>query len=336
MNANLKISGEAGKKLGEARVTTASLGIERPRVRLANMSDDKLTFSQPFQSPQDAGVDQFDLGQKVELWNDEKRVFSGHFLYSEPDDSGDNFTVNRMVIGPWWWMRQTPLTGVVDAEAGTERATLVFPNGDLAGHLLTLLKRAIALGVPIQIGEIAECYDIAQVTLKKKSVGDGLSELMSKLPDGVVEIDHSGTGFPTVNIRRRDSMEAATFKRGVLPLSDVKIRPRIDQQATQVQVTYLSRDEDGKRVISEQIAGASSGALPSRQIVAVSGDELGQLVPDSDDSQEVETSGVASDSTLLAIALARSSEFQTAKENPEGRPRCRPFGHPAGKGRQQR
>ncbi len=310
MMTNYEISGEAGKKLGPARQPLEALGIENPRVRLASLDEDELTFTQTFQSPQDAGVDGFDLGQRVELWRGGRRMFSGWFLHSEPDDSGEGFLVSRKVVGPWWWMRQTPLTGLVD---GKERPSLVFPNGNLSGHLRKLLERAIDLGVPIRIGEIADSYDIPQRTFKQKSVADALGGLMSCLPDGVVEVDHSGAGYPAIHIRRRPGMETVAFRRGEAPLTGVSIRPRLDHRPTQVRITYASRDENGRTVISEQLAGHAGDAFPSRQIVAVSGDDLGQLVPDPDESAEVASSSVSAG--LKDWVLDRSGVFDRARQH---------------------
>ncbi len=287
MSSTYEISGEAGKKLGPARQTLEALGIENPRVRLASLDEDELTFTQTFQSPQDAGVDGFDLGQRVELWHGATRVFSGTYLYSEPDDSGEGFQVSRKVVGPWWWMRQTPLTGEVATTDGsgttTQRAVLVLPTGDLRAHITTLLERAIALGCPVQIGEVAESYEIPQITFRNKSVTDALADLMSRLPDGVVEIDYSATGLPAVNVHRRGSMPARSLERGQPPLVSTAVRPRLELRPREVRVVYSSYDQNNRRILSEQIAGAPGGALPDRQIVASSGDELGRLPDDGID-----------------------------------------------------
>ena len=303
--ANLEISGEEGKKLNASRRSLESLGIEDPRVRLASLAEERLTFRQTFQTPQDALVSSFDEGQVIELWQNGARLFRGTYLYAEPSDDADSFSVTHTVVGPWWWMKETPLTGLVDDGNGgeAERASLLFPNGDLVGHIRTLLERAIALNVPIQIGDIEVCYDIPQITLKKKSIADGLAELMARLPDGVMEADHSGTGLPKVHVHRRGSMAVKTLTRGLPPYAGCNIRPRIEHRPKEVKVTYTERNSStGKPQLAEQIAGTASGKLPDKQLVTVSGDELGSL-PDSGNDIWHPTTGTT------GSALQRRTEF---------------------------
>lgn len=308
--SNWKIKGESGKRLGDEVVTPANLRIDNISISLSSLNVDTAKFSQVYDGFND--VDSPELGQIIEIYRDGARVFRGH-VTNTPVKAGASggVKVSTTVSGLWWWLEQTPLSGAAEDQNGgvAERIAFGLKTGDLREHIITLLQRSIQLGVPLIIGNIDDCFDIPQITLKQMSCADALAELMRWVPDGVIWIDYS-TNIPTVNMTRRSGAEVEVFKVGEKPLKSISVNPKYGLEVSQVVVSYVSRGVDGRTVYEEQVGGIDDGG-GTRQIFTVSGPELDSFLPnDFFDSYQAQT-----EELILKNVFSKDSSLEQLSVN---------------------
>jgi hypothetical protein len=274
-------SGEAGKRLDStvrpfdlpgAQVAFPALATEvwRWAVDLADI----VPATEPFP----------EKGQVVSLVRNGVRFFRGHAMMPRQD----GYKLGIQVVGPWHWMEKIPLSKAVTLDAASgggsgQRATLGFPAQSLTTSLGTLIDRMIALGVPIVKGTIATTFNSIPITVNQGSCAQALTDLVRKVGDMAVWFDHSGSGFPILNItRRKTGLSVGTAAAVTLDVSQLapefQCIPEDDWRVSQVRVPYLDRAPNGSRRNQEQKSGTEETGHVL--LLTASGEELDSFLPE--------------------------------------------------------
>jgi hypothetical protein len=298
------IKGESGKGLDGTVRTIQSLGIEAASVEFATLAEDVFSYTMKTNTAAGAGLDGVvripTVGQKVELFKDGVRKFSGHATMPEIDL--DRITVR--VVGPFWWMNQLPVSseqaGDTDPDTGADgvRPTFAFAQGDLRESLRVLNYWAKQAGVPVlhippeDVGDYMKpLYHVPKTTISGRSWGDALAEMIGWCPDCVAWYDHSGTNLPALRVNRRASgggMTPRTLTIGQNVLQ-CRIRPRMDLRVQRVEVHYMTRNATTgvPRWARQGNGPLVEGTL---QMVPLSGPDQSDLTPpDERDTYAIKT-----------------------------------------------
>ena len=301
------INGEAGAELDATSRTLESLRIEAATLRYASLASDTLTWTARTLNATGAGTIVPSVGQVVELWQDGVRRFRGHV--SIPRPGAKQMTISAE--GPWSWLAKTPLTSMQADSAGTsaERVSFVLPTQSLRTSIISLANRAIALGLPMQLGTVDAFYDVPNMTLSDQSFAQAFSNLLAWAADAVLWWDHSVSGYPAMHVTRRANMTALEVVIGQ-DVELLEIAPRVDLEVSQVGINYVTRNPTtGRPLWAAQNAGV--GVVGKRQLVTVSGPEIVDFLPKDDfDSVQVQT-GVVSD----AYVISRDSNLAGLKQS---------------------
>ena len=269
----------------EAR-SLEELLIEQATVRFASLDGDQLTWSSATTNISGGGTIIPQIGQVVELYWNDVRKFRGHVTKTRVLTNRVQVTVD----GPWWWLRNTPLTSLKKDATGTEseRVSYVFPKQNVSASIKALILRAKALGCPIDIGTVSPMFVIPRVTLDQTDCATALATLLSWVPDCVAWVDYSGV-LPKMHFQRRGPSTALNLSAADSNLETIDLEPRLDLKVGRVELKYMTRDEaTGKPKFAGQSNGTNAAA--KRQIITVSGPEIEDRLPaDSSDSVEIQT-----------------------------------------------
>ena len=272
----ITIRGEKGKAFGPAEVPFSEVGTSGS-LTFQSTSPDRLTFIVEPKLITASGAKIPEVGQTMELLIDGRREFVGVVTRAPASWKDDLLSVSIEVSGPWWRLEETPLTDLITVnESDVERPQFRCPKGNVRDHLIRLLVRAKSLGMPIEIGEIAACYDSPTTTFRDVSFGHAIAELMAQVPDSVAWWDYSGPGDPRFNLTRRNIKDPLTLTIGADGIIAVEVEPEIDLKVDQVAVESATRAKDGSIEYRSMKAGSGNQA---RQIVTVSGPELAEILP---------------------------------------------------------
>lgn len=285
------IKGESGKTFNATVRSLETAQIDSAQISFRSLEADTFTFTISPETLTSATIP--DLEQKITLYRDGVQFFTGTVTNVRPIISQSSQQAQVTVSGPWWWMERINMTTVRTDGAGStgERMTFVFGNattgGDLETHIRALIARAIALGVPMQLGGVADFFNVPQISLNQSTVGQALSELVRLVPDTQVNFDYSTTP-PTIDIRRRGTSTPRTIDVATAPVDSIDIEPMIELQVSQVRLPYVTRDVQGRTVYQEQASGtAATGKV---EILTVSGPEIDTFLPnDLFDSYNIKT-----------------------------------------------
>lgn len=310
----LTLRGEAGKALDASVRTPALLKIRDMELRIENVAEDSLTWTARTQDLLGSMTILPDIEQTVSLYQGSTRIFHGHVSDPRDIDRGTRVTV----LGPWWWLKRTQLT-----QAGTagDRPTLELPEGTVKGMITTLLNRAIAKGVPIRIGTIADTLTITKQQFSEMTFADALADLLRFIADGVAWWDYS-SGLPAFNLTRRAGALDTTY--GIGPgagqVIERDVQPVSEALVTRVELAYMVRSATGVPVQQQQASGTA--AAGRTQVIAVSGPERDTFVPADDyDAYTVQTvAASASIGTLRPTILNMLPEVLASRTAYAGRP----------------
>ena len=315
------IKGESGKTFNATVRSLETAQIDSAQISFRSLEADTFTFTISPETLTSATIP--DLEQKITLYRDGVQFFTGTVTNVRPIISQSSQQAQVTVSGPWWWMERINMTTVRTDGAGStgERMTFVFGNattgGDLETHIRSLIARAIALGVPMQLGGVADFFNVPQISLNQSTVGQALSELVRLVPDTQVNFDYSTTP-PTIDIRRRGTSTARTIDVATAPVDSIDIEPMIELQVSQVRLPYVTRDVQGRTVYQEQASGtAATGKV---EILTVSGPELDTFLPNElFDSYSIRTSTIASATNFVLnqdgslVQLAKESGYSNGR-----------------------
>jgi hypothetical protein len=229
------------------------------------------------------------LRDELVLRRNGSRFFTGWVIGREPLHTAGRLGYNITVVDAWFHLEQVLLSSEVADGAGTEkeRAIYLLGAGDLRLHFVSVITRAIDMGIPIQLGDLAECFDVPRMALRNMSFAAALNEMMTWLADGTLWLDHSEAPA-VVRLSRRASASTVTVNVGEAVVSNIALKPRLELQVEKVQIAAAKRETvDNRRVTvwEEFSAGESTGILPTRGIVAITGPEINVSMP-----QEVQDS----------------------------------------------
>lgn len=291
------ITGEAGKALDATARSLEAMKVEGLWVSFASGRADVMRWVIPLGDDMEPMANTApELRQKVTLWRDGSRYFSGHCLRRRPMYQGEKWAMQIEVHGALWWLDQMTLTSDQDDQAGNteERAAFVFGSGSLSGSFSALVARAVAKGAPIAAGTIATMYSIPRLTITGKSFSAALLDLQKWVPDSMLAFDYSGA-TPALKITRRKtglvagSAATRTITLGTDNVTDLDLQPMIELQVASVRTDSASRDSQGRGIWQSALEGAPT--VGQDQIVIISGPENidTSLPPDFFDAVQVRT-----------------------------------------------
>jgi len=312
------IKGESGKAFNATVRSLETAQIDSAQVSFRALEADTFTFTITPETLTSATIPE--LEQQITLYRNGTQFFTGTVTSVRPIITQSSQQAQVTVSGPWWWMERINMTSDRTDGAGddAERMTFVFGDpttgGNLRDHILAVIDRAIALGVPMQKGgTIDTFFAVPQISLNQSTIGQALSELIRLVPDTMFYFDYSLTP-PRINIRRRGATTTRTIDVSVDPVDSIDIEPLIELQVSQVRLPYVTRDVQGRTVYQEQASGtAATGKV---EILTVSGPELDTFLPNElFDSYEIKTATAVSTRGLQWIQDQQTSLVELAKKN---------------------
>ena len=316
------IKGESGKAFNATVRSLETAQIDSAQVSFRALEADTFTFTITSETLTSATIPE--LEQQITLYRNGTQFFTGTVTSVRPIISQSSQQAQVTVSGPWWWMERINMTSDRTDGAGddAERMTFVFGDpilgGNLRDHILAVIDRAIALGVPMQKGgTIDTFFDVPQISLNQSTIGQALSELIRLVPDTMFYFDYSLTP-PRINIRRRGATTTRTIDVSVDPVDSIDIEPLIELQVSQVRLPYVTRDVQGRTVYQEQASGtAATGKV---EILTVSGPELDTFLPNEFfDSYGIKTVAPASATNFVLnqdgslVSLAKANGFSNGR-----------------------
>jgi hypothetical protein len=284
MSDEWHISGEAGKALDETVRTLEEAQCDGLQINFGSLTPDEATWEVWLRNLDEAAGLLPEIGQEVTILLNGDRYFSGHVTGRKPNFSAAAYGYSITVSGPWYWLTKTPLSTEVEDETTvvTTRMIYLFDTGSPAAHLTSLAARAIAVGMPLQLGSIAACGDVPRLSIKDSSLSEAFAEVMRLVVDGLIYFDYSGGGNPALTMQRRATATVVTLDPAAVTISLIKITPRHDLQISEININYAEREAYGNTratAFKTLTAGASAGGLPDRQIITVTGPELDLTLP---------------------------------------------------------
>lgn len=287
MSFEYVIKGESGKTLDASdHLLGGDLKAVNATLRFENLGPDVLQWTCRTEDL-DAGDSIIpDVGQRVELWIPAIGPFpaSRQFRGWVTQARTTNYGVQVVAEGPWQFLQKIDITSSVSSGTNTDtRPTITFNEATVTANITALLNRAIALGAPMIVGNIASTFTIPKLQLSMMTCADVLAELMRWVPDCVGWWDYSRAGEPIFNLSRRTGMGIVTFAVGSPQLVDFDLTGRPDLKPSQVVIKYTRRrlsPADGRPEFVEQ---ASGSAVTGRiQTIGLSGKELDTFLPPDD------------------------------------------------------
>jgi hypothetical protein len=267
------LRGEADKAMNEGNWTFEQLRASGMRLSFRNLATDTLTWSQHLASLSSTSEIIPELGQVVELYRNGIKFFRGHVTGSRQVGR----RVDTTVSGPWWWLEneylQTPQKDATGALA--QRPSFAFGVQPLKTSLRQLLNAAKYIGIPIEVGILADTYTAPQLRMNLSSYAQSISEIIRMTPDMVLYWDYSGT-LPQANtVRRLNGIygTAVPLTLDARQCKDFELTPLTALQVTQVMAPFMQVNVANQYQYSSQAAGTS--ALGKVALYTVSGGELG-------------------------------------------------------------
>lgn len=280
------LKGEAGKAIDATLRSPEALQANRLEVFFGSLEDDTLTWTVWLRDIAEIATLVPDYGQKISLFIDGTRYFTGHVIGRTPSFDAGRWGYSVVVAGPWYWLRNTTISTEMPDETTVvqERAAYLFNTGSPTTHINSLAARAISVGIPISLGSVATCFDVPRLSLREMSFGDALSEIMRLVVDGLIYFDYSGADgtLPALCMQRRDPASTVALTIYDLAVPSLNLRPRYDLKISEVSIKYAERETFNSiraTAFKSQSAGTATGSMPDRQILTVSGPELDTFLP---------------------------------------------------------
>lgn len=295
------IKGEAGKTLDATVRTLEAARASGLQVAFRGLASDEMTWQIWLADPSEISSYVPDAGQRVSLFLNGDRYFTGHVTGRKPSFSAAQWGYSITVSGPWYWLAKTPLSSEIPDETTVvqERSIYLFRTGLLTAHLASLAARAISLGMPLSLGSLATTATVPRLSLREMSLAEAFSELMRLCVDGMIYFDHSGPDGtqPQLIMQRRNLATAVQITPALVCTPTLSLEPRYDLQISALKLIYATRQTYGSTRASayqSTSAGVSAGGLPDRQLITVSGPEPGLGLPqDLTDSVTVRSRAIS-------------------------------------------
>lgn len=274
----IRISGEAGKRLGPQRISLELAGGTDATMILRSLDVDVAQWNQRNGStvPED--------DELVCLWDaDDRRFFMGRaqsrFVWGK---GGSYYQVS--IMGPYEFLKKAELLAPNVDPAGTTaiRALKVFPRGDLRASVLELLTMAVDQGAEFRIGEISPSFAVPQMTFKANSFHDALTDMNRWPSDVMTRIRYDVDSLPLLDVLRRSDAvtQVIQLQSDTNLCTEIMMEAQPDLVPSSVSVQYVNRDPvTYKPIYRTETAGTPDGPSYKRQNVTVSGPENDSFLP---------------------------------------------------------
>jgi hypothetical protein len=243
------IKGQAGQSFTDTLIDVEAMAMQNGSLTFTNQGNDSLSFLLLAEDHTTDPANLPDKDQEISIFRAGVRQFLGYVTSPEyvwsPGQSG---WIVRAENG-WRELDRVPLTAS-DKE-------YVRAQGSLSDTITDVINKAIAGGARLQLGSVATMFDIPPIAFRGVNCGAALIELLRIVSDAVAYLDHTGTGFPTINIVRRGAMTTKTITIGTDEIDTCQVTPIPDVTPTKVTVAYATRDAYG--VVTEYVQTAGSG-----------------------------------------------------------------------------
>lgn len=274
----IRISGEAGKRLGPQRISFELAGGTDATMILRSLDVDVVQWNMR------AGDYVPEDDELVSLWDaDDRRIFMGRaqsrFVWVK---GGSYYQVS--IMGPYEFLKKAELLAPNTDPAGTTaiRALKTFPRGDLRASVLELLTMAVDQGAEFRIGEISPSFAVPQMTFKGNSFHDALTDMNRWPSDVMTRIRYDVDSLPLLDVLRRSSAvtQVIQLQSETNLCTEVLMEAQPDLIPSSVSVQYVDRDPvTYKPTYRTETAGTPSGPSYKRQNVTVSGPENDSFLP---------------------------------------------------------
>lgn len=272
-----EISGEKGKKFGPDRRLASEVSRD-VSITFESLQPDRASWSVSGALANVSDLALPEVGEELVFYRSGVRKFRGIVTSVPVTISGQDVAATVSVEGAHWWLEKTPLAVPEEDVDGNsqDRAKIVFAQGPLSAHFQRLFDLARAAGLPVELGALADLYDVPQVTVSEGSFADALAELVRLIPDAMTWWDYSGE-VPAFRLARRASADVLELAYGGSVLESARLAPRLGLETEEVVVQYVERGLDGEVRFRQQRSG--NGTAGRRQVVVTSGETLADILP---------------------------------------------------------
>jgi hypothetical protein len=293
MSDTWTIAGQAGKSVNATARPLEDLRIQGMRVNFQSMAVSTMTWMVWLKDTTEISTYTPDLRQTMTLYLNGDRFFTGWVIGRDPQHSTGRIGYRITVADAWYFLANTMLSSeVLDGTgASAERPIYLLPSGYLEDHLQSVVSRAVALGMPVQAGAMADGFEVPRLSMQNQSIAASLADLMAWMADGVMWLDHSGSGDVAVKMSRRGSASTITVEHGTAIITAVDLKPRVDLEVEQVKLGTAKRYTSANKRVTQFVetsAGSITSVLPTRGLIAITGPEINLTLPqDLTDSVEI-------------------------------------------------
>ena len=278
------IIGEEGATIDATELQLPDLRAEGLEIMFRRMAVSTATWTVWLRNVAEIPIYVPDLRQRISIYLNGDRFFTGWVTGRQPLHDAGRLGYAITVSDAWYFLENTPISSPVEDGAGdeSERPVYLLAKGDLKADISSVAARAITVGMPVELGGMADCFDVPRLSLRQGSYADGLSDLMAFLADGSLFLDHGGVGESKIRLSRRDTAGTIDVVVGTAVITEMNLKPRVDLEVEEMKITYATRKTSGsKRVTGFETlsAGTATSTLPTRGLVAVSGPEVNLTLP---------------------------------------------------------
>jgi hypothetical protein len=274
----IRISGEAGKRLGPQRISLELVGGTDATLILRSLDVDVAQWNQR------NGPTVPEDDELVSLWDaDDRRIFMGRaqsrFVWGK---GGSYYQVS--IMGPYEFLKKAELLAPNTDPSGSTaiRALKTFPRGDLRASVLELLTMAVDQGAEFRIGEVSPSFAVPQMTFKANSFHDALTDMNRWPSDVMSRVRYDVDSLPLLDVLRRSDAVTQTIQlqSGTNLCTEIMMEAQPDLIPSSVSVQYVTRDPvTYKPTYTTVTAGTPSGPSYKRQNVTISGPENDSYLP---------------------------------------------------------
>lgn len=240
-------------KNGGAAQTLATWGISSTRLTLQSQAASSLEFVAD--GVRIDATKPFAYGDRVELFSNSVRRFYGKVRFIYPSAAPEREGVRYLVMDPWFDLENVPYqqanwhwydnTGTYRSGYSVRVNLFQDANGNPVTvkaqieDILTYARTVVSPSIPINTGTIEPTMNWAYTREDNVSCANAIRYCLRAAPDCTAYFDYSGSGSPTLHIRRRSSLSSVTLNATAgtsVVASDIK--PRYDLRKTHVQITF--------------------------------------------------------------------------------------------------
>lgn len=234
------------------------LGLSGLKRRRLSQAVDTVTFGKEVALYDEAEA--FARGAAIEIKRDNETWFLGR-VDTIARHGATRESLHYEVVGPWWYLENlvfqqewTVWDTATEADITLSKSRIVLGQDATGarqniGALITeVLQYAITAGAPLQVGTIGVSSHIPFNEAVDMSCAEVLRTVLRWVPDAVTWFDYS-TSPPTLNVKRRGSLEAVALSHGK-PLQAVSLDPVYELQAPAVVLKFEQLNQVDENVLA--------------------------------------------------------------------------------------